>query len=74
MASSTTACIRESKIGSIGADGKDHVACVITDGSIGMCGEIVKEHVTGLLGMFSWRGLTVGDFVERNNNSGITAP
>jgi len=39
-----------------------------------MCGEIVQEHVTGLLGMFGWRGLTVGDFVERNDNSGIAAP
>jgi hypothetical protein len=24
--------------------------------------------------MFGWRGLTVGDFVEGNNDSGITAP
>jgi hypothetical protein len=47
---------------------------VITDVGIGMCGEIVKEHVAGLLGMIDWRGLTVGDFVEPNNNSEITAP
>jgi hypothetical protein len=39
-----------------------------------MCGEIVQEHVAGLLGMFGWRGLPVGDFVESNNNSGIAAP
>jgi hypothetical protein len=62
------------RIGSIGADSKDHVAGVITDSGIGMRGEIVKEHVAGLLGMFGWRGLTVGDFVEGNNDSGITAP
>jgi hypothetical protein len=62
MASSTTARIRENKIGSIGTDSLYHVACMITDGGIGMCGGIVQEHVAGLLGMFGWRGLTVGDF------------
>ena len=74
IASSTTTGIWERKIGSIGADSKDHVAGVITDGGIGMRGEIVQEHVAGLSGMFGWRILTVGDFIEGNNDSGIAAP
>jgi hypothetical protein len=74
IASSTTTGIWERKIGSIGADSKDHVAGVITDGGIGMRGEIVQEHVAGLSGMFGWRGLTVGDFIEGNNDGEITAP
>jgi hypothetical protein len=74
IASSTTMGIWERKLGSIRADSKDHVAGMITDGGIGMRGEIVKEHVAGLSDMFGWRGLTVGDFVEGNNDSGITAP
>jgi hypothetical protein len=73
IASITTTGIWERKIGSIRADSKDHVAGVITDGGIGMSGELVKEHVAGLWGMFGWRGLTVGDFVEGNNDGGITA-
>jgi hypothetical protein len=74
IARSMTTGIWERKIGSIQADSKDHAAGVIMDGGIEMRGEIVKEHVAGLLGMFGWRGLTVGDFVEGNNDGGITVP
>ena len=74
MASSTTAGILENKIGGIGTDSEDHVAGVIADGGIRMCGEIVDEHVTGLLSMFGRRGLTVRDFVERNDNGRIATP
>ena len=74
MAGSTTAGIRENKIGGIGTDSENHVAGVIADGGIRMCGEVVEEHVTGLLGMFSRRGLTVRDFIEGNDNGRIATP
>ena len=38
----TAAGIGKYKIGSIGADGENHVACVVTDGGIRVSGEVIK--------------------------------
>ena len=73
MASSTAASIRKNKVGGIGANGKNHVAGILADGSIGMSEKIIKKHVAGLFGVFGWRGLVIGDFVQRNNDGGFTA-
>ena len=73
MAGSTAASIWKDKVGGIGGYGKDHVACIIANGSIGMSGEIVKKHVAGVFCVFGWRRLSIGDFVQRNNDGRVTA-
>ena len=73
MASSTASSIRKNKVGGIGADSKNHVAGMVADGSIRMRGEIVEQHIAGLFGVFGGRSLVAGDFVQRNNHSGVTA-
>ena len=73
MARSSAASIRKNEVGGIGGYGKDHVAGIIVNGSIGMCGELIKKHVTGFFGVLGWRGLIIGDFVQRDND-GRVAP
>ncbi len=73
MTGSAAASVGKYKVGGIGADGENHVAGVIADGGNRMRGEIVEEHVTSLFGMFRRGGLTVGNLVQGNNDSGVTA-
>ena len=73
MTRSTAASIRKNKVGGIGGYGKDHVAGIIANGSIGMRGEIIKKHVAGFFGVLGWRGLIIGDFVQRDNDGRVTA-
>ena len=72
MASSTAASIGKDKISGIGANGKDHIAGMIANGSIGMRGEIIEQHIAGELGLLGGRGLVVGDFVQGDDNGGVT--
>ena len=72
LASSTTASIGKNEVSSVRADSKYHVTGVIADGSIGMGREIIKEHVACLFGVLGRGGLTVGNFSESNNDSGVT--
>ena len=55
------------------ADSENHVAGVITDGGNRMRGEVVEEHVASLFGMLRWGGFAVGNLVQGDNNSGVTA-
>ena len=73
MTGSTAASVWEDKVGCIGADCKDHVACMIPDGGIVVGCKVIKQHVTSRLGVFSRRGLVVGNFVESCNDRGIAA-
>jgi hypothetical protein len=73
MTRCTAASVWKHKIGGIGADGENHVAGVITDRGIRMCGEVVQEHVASLLGVLCRGGLAVGDFIEGDDDSGVTA-
>ena len=72
MAGSTTASIGKNEVSSVRADSENHVTGVIADGSIGMGREIIKKHVASLFGMLGGGGLTVGNFVESNNDGGVT--
>ena len=72
MSSSAAASIGKNKIGGIGGDGKNHVAGIIADGSIGMRGKVVKKHVASLFGFYCRRRLVIGNFVQSNNDGGIT--
>ncbi len=51
MSGCSAASIGKDEIGGIGADGEDHVACVVPDRGIGMSGKVVEKHVAGLLGV-----------------------
>lgn len=73
MTGGAAASIRKGKIGSVRADGEDHVTGAIPNGSIRMRGKVVKKHVAGLFGLFRGGGLAVGDFVQGNNDCGVTA-
>jgi len=73
MSSSTAANIGKDKICSIGTNGKNHVTGMIADGGIGVCREIVKKHIAGLFGCLGRRSLTVGNFVQRDNDRWVAA-
>ena len=73
MAGRSTACVGEDKVRGVGADGEDHVAGVVADLGVGMSGEVVEEHVACGFSVLGRGGLGVGDFVESDDDGGITA-
>ena len=50
MSCSSAAGIREYEVGSIGADGENHITCMVADRGIRMRVKVIKEHVAGGLG------------------------
>ena len=52
MAGSTTASVEKNKVGGVRANGEDHVASMIADGSIGVSGQVIEKHVASLLSLF----------------------
>ena len=71
MAGGTTASVGKDKICSIGTDSEDHIAGVVANRSIGMRRQVIKKHITGLAGVLGGSGLTVGNFVQRDDDGGI---
>ena len=71
IAGSATASIRKDKVCGIRADSEDHIAGMVANRGIRMRGQVIKKHVTGFVGVFSGSGLTVGNFVQRDDDGGI---
>ena len=60
-ASTAAASIGKYKISSIGYYTEDHVAGIITDGGVRMCGKIIEKHITSFAGEDSGLCLIIGD-------------
>ena len=72
IAGSATASVGKDKVCSIRADGKDHIAgMVAANRGIRVCRQVIEKHVTGFVGVFGGSSLTVGNFVQRDNDGGI---
>ena len=63
--------IGKHKISGIGNYTEDHIAGIVADGGVRMCGKIIKEHVASFAGEDSGLCLIVRDFIEGNTNGGI---
>ena len=72
MAGRTTASVGKDKISSVRAYGEDHIAGVVANCGIGMRGQVlIEKHIAGLFGVVCGRCLTVGNFIQRDNDGRI---
>lgn len=72
VTSSTAAGIGEDKVSGVGADSKNHVTGMVPDGGIGVRGEVVEQHITGLFGVDRGGSLIVGNFIQGDDDGGVT--
>ena len=66
MCSSSTTIFTDIEINLIRVAGKDHVASLVTDSIIGVCGDIIQEFLYCFVGGFSVRCLLMSEFSEYN--------
>ncbi len=60
MSACPAACVGFQKVGGIAVTGKYHVACLICDDGIGMCGGVVEKLMDYCFGVLHWICLLCG--------------
>ena len=71
MAGSTTASVGKDKISGVRVYGEDHIAGVVANRGVGMRGQVIEKHIAGLFGVVCGRCLTVGNFIQGDNDGRI---